>query len=76
MIVDRRIERLEQGNYGLHKRFDNILEIKFKQGADYRIYAYEDNDIILILLCAGDKSTQAKDIEKAKLYIQDIKEKF
>lgn len=37
-------------------------------GAGYRIYFGEDGDTIVVLLCGGDKSTQTKDIEKARFY--------
>ncbi|MCD7879468.1 MAG: type II toxin-antitoxin system RelE/ParE family toxin [Candidatus Gastranaerophilales bacterium] len=74
--IEKRLERIEDGNYGDHKRFDNLVEIRFKQGAGYRIYAFEYNDMIFILLSGGDKSTQNKDIEKAKSYIDDIKERY
>ncbi|MCD7880034.1 MAG: type II toxin-antitoxin system RelE/ParE family toxin [Candidatus Gastranaerophilales bacterium] len=76
LLIDRRIDRIEQGNYGYHRRFDNIVEIKFKQGAGYRIYAAEYEDTIIIILCGGDKSKQSNDIKNAKIYMEDIKERF
>jgi len=76
LIVDRRMERIELGNYGQHKKFDNLTEIKFTQGAGYRIYFYEVDNIVIVLLCAGDKSSQAKDIKLAKKYLQDILERY
>ncbi len=67
--VSKRIERVEEGNYGDYKKLDNnILELRFKFGSGYRIYFAEVENVIIILLCAGDKSTQVKDIEKAKEY--------
>lgn len=76
LTVDKRIDKLKLGNYGLYKKFDNLTELKFTQGSGYRIYAYEYDDIIVILLCAGDKSTQTKDINNAKLYLQELKERY
>lgn len=74
--VSKRIERIEEGNYGDYKKLDNELsELRFKFGSGYRIYFAEVDNIIIILLCAGDKSTQVKDIEKAKEYLQDLKER-
>jgi putative addiction module killer protein len=49
--------------------------LRLKFGAGYRIYYTEIDNIIIILLCGGDKSTQVKDIEKAKEYLQDLKER-
>jgi putative addiction module killer protein len=46
---------------------DGIFEIKLKFGPGFRLYFTEDGKFILLLL-GGDKSTQNRDIEKAKLY--------
>ena len=60
-----RLERLKAGNYGDHKRFKGIVELRFHFGQGYRIYIGEDGKNIVILLAGGDKSTQHKDIYKA-----------
>ena len=53
-----------------------ILTYKTKDGkCPFDIWMNSLDNIIIILLCAGDKSTQAKDIEKAKEYLQDLKER-
>lgn len=73
--VDRRIDRLEEGNYGDYKRISNdLFELRFKIGSGYRIYFTESQDVIILVLCAGDKSSQSKDIAKAKTIINEIKE--
>lgn len=69
--IDKRLEKLEEGHYGDYKRFDNIVELRFKQG--YRIYFTEYENIIVVLLCAGDKKTQKNDIKKAKEYMENLK---
>lgn len=72
--IDSRLVRLLEGNYGEHKQIDaSISELKFKFGSGYRVYYTEENDVIVLLLCAGDKKTQSKDIEKAKEYINEWK---
>ncbi len=74
--IEKRIERIEEGNYGDFKKISNeIFELRFNFGSGYRIYFTEANDIIVILLCAGDKSTQLEDIKKAKKYLQDLVER-
>jgi putative addiction module killer protein len=72
MSIDRRIFRLELGNFGDHKFCrDGVWELRVDVGAGYRIYyALEGNEIIL-LLCAGDKRTQDTDITRACSYLQD-----
>ena len=76
LIIDRRIDRLKLGNFGLHKKFDNLTQLKFTQGAGYRIYTFELDDIIVILLHGGNKSTQNKDIKLAKIYLNELKERY
>lgn len=72
MSIDRRVYRLEQGNFGDHKFCrDGVWELRVDVGAGYRVYyAIEGNDIIL-LLCAGDKRMQDADITRACAYWQD-----
>ena len=72
--IDKRLIRLTEDNYGEFKQLDsNISELKINFGSGYRIYYTEKNDVIIILLCAGDKKTQSKDIQKAKEYFEDWK---
>jgi putative addiction module killer protein len=40
-------------------------------GPGYRVYFGENGNDIVILLCGGDKGSQAKDIEQAKIYWQE-----
>ena len=66
LIIYKRLERLKLGNYGNYKSVgDGVLELRFNQG--FRIYFTEIDNVIVLLLCGGDKSTQQKDIEKAKI---------
>ena len=74
--IEKRLERVEEGNYGDFKKLNNdISELRFTFGSGYRIYYTEANNIIVILLCAGDKSSQQDDIKKAKKYLQDLIER-
>lgn len=67
ILIRKRIDRLSNGNYGDYKSVgDGVLELRFKQG--FRIYFTEIGDIIILLFCGGNKSSQKKDIEKAKEY--------
>jgi putative addiction module killer protein len=47
---------------------DGIFEIKVNCGPGYRVYFCEIEKVIILLLLGGDKSTQERDIEKAKDY--------
>jgi len=42
-----------------------LSELRVDVGPGYRVYYLQDGDILTLLLCGGDKSTQHKDIEKA-----------
>ncbi len=74
--IEKRLERVLEGNYGDFKKIgSDISELRFAFGSGYRIYYTESNDIIIILLCAGDKSTQKDDIKKAGKYLEDLIER-
>lgn len=72
--IETRIDRIRQGNYGDHKRFSGILEVRMKFGSGYRLYCGEDGDKIVILLQGGDKRTQEKDIKTALKYWREYNE--
>ncbi len=64
-----RIARLTQGNYGDCEFVgDGVSELRMFFGPGYRVYIGEAGNHVVILLCGGDKSTQAQDIETAKAY--------
>ena len=62
-----RLDRIETGNFGDFKQIDtNLFELRFFFGAGLRIYYTIRNGQVVLLLAGGDKSTQTKDIAKAK----------
>ena len=66
-----RFARVQNGNLGDHKKIDSeISELRFNFGAGYRIYFTEIDNVIILLLNAGNKKTQTCDINKAKEYIK------
>ena len=65
--VVRRVARLRDGNAGDAKPVgEGVSELRIDHGPGYRVYFAWRGAVILLLLCGGDKSTQAKDIAKAK----------
>jgi putative addiction module killer protein len=70
-----RIQKLENDeHFGDFKPVgDGINELKVNYAKGYRIYFKEVDGKIIILLIGGDKSTQQKDIEKAKEVWKKIK---
>ena len=72
--IETRIDRVKQGNYGDHKRFQGIIELRLDFGKGYRLYCGEDGNTLVVLLIGGDKSSQDKDIKKAFAYWRDYHE--
>ncbi|MBD2200297.1 MULTISPECIES: type II toxin-antitoxin system RelE/ParE family toxin [Calothrix] len=72
--IRARLDRVEEGNLGDYKSVgDGVFELKIDYASGYRIYFGQEGSAIIILLCGGDKSTQDKDITKAKKYWQDYR---
>ena len=74
--VKARIDRLALGNFGDHRALDGgVFELRIDWGPGYRVYFARVGKLILLLLCGGDKTTQQKDIEHAKAYLQDYQDR-
>ncbi|MCP5505376.1 MAG: type II toxin-antitoxin system RelE/ParE family toxin [Chlamydiales bacterium] len=76
-IVRKRLTRLELGNFGdvkLIKGVKGLYELRIHEGPGYRVYYGKKGKIVVVLLTAGKKNNQAKDIEKAKQYWSDYSE--
>ena len=62
-----RIERLGFGNPGDVKPVGaGVSEMRVPHGPGYRVYFKQTGKTVVLLLCGGDKSTQEKDIKRAK----------
>jgi putative addiction module killer protein len=68
-----RLESAENGNLGDVKAVgDGIREMRIHSGPGYRIYFAQNGKLLLLLLCGGDKSTQSRDIAKARRVLADF----
>ncbi len=68
-----RIRRLELGNPGDIKSVgDGVSEMRIDYGPGYRLYLTYTGRTLVILLCGGDKSSQARDIAQAKKMAKEI----
>jgi len=70
-----RIQKIENDeHFGDCESVGNeIRELKIDYAKGYRVYFKESDGKIIILLIGGDKSTQQRDIEKAKEILKRIK---
>jgi putative addiction module killer protein len=61
-----RIRRMEMGNRGDTKSVGaGVMEMRVDYGPGYRIYYTQRGRTIVIILCAGDKRSQTRDIKRA-----------
>ena len=68
------LARLETGNLGDVKPVgQGVSERRITFGPGYRVYFGQDGDKLVILLCGGTKKRQSKDIEQAKAFWDDYK---
>ena len=71
--VIARIRSAEAGNLGdCGPVGDGISEMRIHVGPGYRLYYCRRGDITYLLLCAGDKSSQQKDIRTAKALLKSL----
>ncbi len=67
-----RLESVTQGNLGDTKGVGGgVRELRVHVGPGYRVYFAQIGPIVLLLLCGGDKSTQKRDIERARRLLRD-----
>lgn len=53
---------------------EGVSELRIDHGPGYRVYFVRDGTVVIVLLCGGDKRTQSKDIEQAKVLAKALKE--
>ena len=68
-IIRARLNRIRLGNFGdCHSVGDGVHEFRIDCGPGYRIYFGRQGAKMILLLCAGIKRGQGRDIERAKRY--------
>lgn len=73
-IIQVHINRLIEENLGETKSLgEGVHEKKINYGPGYRLYFIKHNKHLIVLLCAGSKSTQQNDIKQAKTIAQEVK---
>ena len=71
-IIAQRIVRLQSGLLGDVKRFDGIGEVRIDYGPGYRLYFVQQGDVLIILLCGGNKGSQSRDIARARQLAKEL----
>ncbi|NBV06890.1 MAG: type II toxin-antitoxin system RelE/ParE family toxin [Proteobacteria bacterium] len=73
-VVYERIEKVKVGYFGDYKNLgDGVFELRINFGSGYRIYYAVNGKDIILLLCAGNKDTQSRDVKKAKFFWEEYK---
>ncbi|MDA3849637.1 MAG: type II toxin-antitoxin system RelE/ParE family toxin [Spirochaetaceae bacterium] len=68
-----RLDRVEQGNWGDCELVgDKVFELRMHFGPGYRVYFGKIEDVVVLLLTAGKKSSQKQDIKKSKKYWKEF----
>ena len=71
--IAARAERLASGNFGdVQPVGEGVSELRIHYGPGYRVYFVQRGAVVVILLCGGDKSSQARDIKSAKAMAKEI----
>lgn len=69
-----RLNRVRLGNLGDCRAVgEGVVELRMGFGPGYRVYVGQDGEILVILLCGGDKGSQSRDISTAKQYWQSYR---
>ena len=71
--IAKRIDRMADGNFGdVTPVGEGVSELRFTFGPGYRVYFVQRGEVVVILLCGGDKASQDRDIERAKVLAKEV----
>ena len=73
--IAARIDSAKAGNFGDYKVLgDGICEMRIDVGPGYRVYYAQEGQNVYLLIIGGDKSSQRRDINKARELWKTLKE--
>jgi len=73
--IAARIDRLAHGNPGDVKPVGHgVSELRIRFGPGYRVYYVQRGNVLILLLCGGDKSTQDDDISRAHTMARELED--
>ncbi len=71
--IAARLRQAEAGNLGDWKSVGNeVSEMRVAFGPGYRLYFTRRQNILIVMLAGGDKTTQSKDIKRAKKLLDQL----
>ena len=71
--IGARLDRLAVDNFGDVKPVgEGVSELRINYGPGYRVYVVQRGPVLVVVLCGGDKSSQGRDIERAKALARDL----
>ncbi len=71
-----RLDNARMGNFGDCENVGNgVSEMRIHYGPGYRVYFKRIGEVVYLLLIGGDKSTQKRDIERAKEIAEEFEKK-
>lgn len=71
--IAARLARLELGNFGDAEPVgEGVTELRIHFGPGYRVYVVQRGEVLVVVLCGGDKSSQDRDIKRAKEMAREL----
>lgn len=72
-MIIKRIRSAERGNLGDCKNVGcGVMEMHIHVGPGYRVYFARKGDLVYVLLCAGTKSRQQRDLTRARMMMRQF----
>ena len=72
-VIVKRIRTMSLGTLGKVRSLDSgLFEAKIDYGPGFRLYFINRGQRIIVLLCGGDKSTQSRDINRARELAKEV----
>ena len=71
--IAARLRHAEAGSLGDWRSVgDEVSEMRVDVGPGYRLYFTRRGNVLIIMLAGGDKSTQSRDIRRAKRILKEL----
>ncbi len=73
--IAQRLVRLQSGLFGDVKPVGGgVSELRIDYGPGYRVYFVQQDRVLIILLCGGDKGSQSRDIARARILAAELED--